>query len=226
MDGRDWLHAADLLRFLRLLGYGDRSRQDVRFRVPRKLQLSVHQQVGHRVLAPLAHLAVHLVPRLCVHSAWRQPVLTRTAHFQSACRMDTDRLLARCQLDVYGVGSVLWRAAHSGKEIPRRMDYAPAVRAAACLCAVFYRHRLGVLPQRFDGTGGAVPRQHVHFDGATQSVRNRISAAVLAVPAVWCCTVRAGIPASQVHPYMACTGVSGAGCPVHTVPDAPARQQL
>ena len=33
-------------------------------------------------------------------------------------------------------------------------------------------------------------------------------------------------PASQVHPYMACTGVSGAGCLVHAVPDAPARQQL
>ena len=112
------------------------------------------------------------------------------------------------------------------KEIPRRMDYAPAVRAAAPLRAVFHRHRLGVLPQRFDGTGGAVPRQHVHFDGTAQSIRNRISVAVLAVPAVRCCTVRAGVPASQVHPYMACTGVSGAGCLVHAVPDAPARQQL
>lgn len=130
------------------------------------------------------------------------------------------------KLDVYGVGSVLWRTAHSGKEIPRRTDCAPAVRAAACLCAVFHRHRLGVLPQRFDGTGGAVPRQYVHLNGAAQSVRNRISAAVLAVLAVRCCTVRAGVPASQVHPYMACTGVSGAGCLVHAVPDAPARQQL
>ena len=97
-------------------------------------------------------------------------------------------------------GLYYWRAAHSGKEIPRRMDYAPAVRAAAPLRAVFHRHRLGVLPQRFDGTGGAVPRQHVHFDGAAQSVRNRISAAVLAVPAVRCCTVRAGVPASQAPP--------------------------
>lgn len=90
----------------------------------------------------------------------------------------------------------------------------------------FYRHRLGVLPQRFDGTGGAVPRQYVHLGGAAQPIRNRISAAVLAIPAVRCCTVRAGVPASQVHPYLACTGVSGTGCPVHTVHDAPARQQL
>lgn len=90
----------------------------------------------------------------------------------------------------------------------------------------FHRHRLGVLPQRFDGTGGAVPRQHVHLDGAAQSVRNRISAAVLAIPAVRCCTVCAGVPASQGLPCMARAGVSGAGCPVHTVHDAPARQQL
>ena len=90
----------------------------------------------------------------------------------------------------------------------------------------FYRHRLGVLPQRFDGTGGAVPRQYVHLGGAAQPIRNRISAAVLALPAVRCCIVRTGIPASQGLPCMACTGVSGAGCPVHTVHDAPARQQL
>ena len=40
MAGRGLLHAADLLRFLRLLGHGHRARADVRLPVPREFPLA------------------------------------------------------------------------------------------------------------------------------------------------------------------------------------------
>ena len=56
------LHLPDLLRLLRILRHGNRSRKDDRLPVPRKLQLSVHIEKHNRILAPLAHLARHMVP--------------------------------------------------------------------------------------------------------------------------------------------------------------------
>ena len=186
----------------------------------------LHQQVSHRVLAPLAYLAVHLVPRLCVHSAGRQRC-SPAAYFQSACRMDDDRLLARCQLDVYGIGSVLFGVLLIlEKEIPRRMDYAPAVRAAACLCAVFLSSSAGCSSAaiRWDWqcsiSAACSPRRC-----PSQPVRNRISAAVLAIPAVRCCIVRTVFPRLR-HPYLACTGFPVLAGLFTAVPDAPARQRL
>ena len=67
------LHAADLLRLLRLLGHGDRPRPDVRLPLSGELPLAVHRRQRAGVLAALAHLAVVLVPRLPLHAARRQP---------------------------------------------------------------------------------------------------------------------------------------------------------
>ena len=67
------LHAADLLRLLRLLGHGDRPRPDVRLPLSRELPLAVRRRPASGVLAALAHLAVDLVPRLPLHPARRQP---------------------------------------------------------------------------------------------------------------------------------------------------------
>ena len=66
------LHAADLLRLLRLLRHGDRPDAHVRLPHPRELQLPVRRAQRARVLAALAHLAVELVPRLPLHPARRQ----------------------------------------------------------------------------------------------------------------------------------------------------------
>ena len=67
------LRLPDLLRLLRLLGHGDRPRADARLRLPEELRLALPVAVDHRVLAPLAHLAVHLAARLPLRPARRQP---------------------------------------------------------------------------------------------------------------------------------------------------------
>ena len=56
------LHAADLLRLLRLLRHGDRARAHARVHVPRELRLPLHVAIDPRVLAALAHLTLELVP--------------------------------------------------------------------------------------------------------------------------------------------------------------------
>ena len=62
----------DLLRLQRLLGHGDRPRSDARLRVRQELRLALPRAVDHRVLAPLAHLAVDLAARLPLRAARRQ----------------------------------------------------------------------------------------------------------------------------------------------------------
>ena len=73
LDRRARLHRPDLLRLLRLLRHGDRPRPDVRLPVAGELRPAVLGGVDHRLLAPLAHVAVALVPRLRLHPARRQP---------------------------------------------------------------------------------------------------------------------------------------------------------
>ena len=69
------LRVPDLLRLLGLLGHGDRSWQDDRLPVHRKLRLPLHIKEHHRVLAALAYVAQYVVPRLCVYPTRRQPLL-------------------------------------------------------------------------------------------------------------------------------------------------------
>ncbi len=70
---RGLLHAADLLRLLRLLGHGDRPRADVRLPLPGELPLALRRGERAGLLAALAHLALDLVPRLPLRAARRQP---------------------------------------------------------------------------------------------------------------------------------------------------------
>ena len=74
------LHAADLFRFLRLLRYGHRARADVRVPLPGELPLALHCRFRPGVLAPLAHVAVVLVPRLPLRPARRQPRRARKTY--------------------------------------------------------------------------------------------------------------------------------------------------
>ncbi len=62
-----------LLRLLRLHGHRDRARAADGLRLPAELQQSAALPVVPRVLAPLAHDAVALRPRLRLHPARRQP---------------------------------------------------------------------------------------------------------------------------------------------------------
>ena len=51
LDRHTRLHFPDLLRFLRLLGHGDRARKHARLQVPRKLRLPLYVKKHHRILA-------------------------------------------------------------------------------------------------------------------------------------------------------------------------------
>ena len=64
---RLWLCAANLLRLLRLQRHGHRHRPPVRIPLPAQLPLALQVGLHHRVLATLAHLALHLAARLSLY---------------------------------------------------------------------------------------------------------------------------------------------------------------
>ena len=74
------------------------------FEIPEELRLAVPGRKHHRVLAALAHLALHLVARLSLHSAGRQPKGTAPHLRQPGGGHAPGRPLARRELDVRRVG--------------------------------------------------------------------------------------------------------------------------
>ena len=76
-----------------------RHQPDAQLRLP--LLLARHR----RVLATVAHLAHHLVPRLPLHPAGREPRHPPDEHPQHLRHLPCERLLARCQLDLPHLGS-------------------------------------------------------------------------------------------------------------------------
>jgi len=68
------LRVPDLLRFLRVQRHRYRRRQAIRVRVTRELRPPLPGGQSARVLAAVAHLAVHVAARLPVHPPWRKSV--------------------------------------------------------------------------------------------------------------------------------------------------------
>ena len=100
------LHAADLLRLLRLLRHGHRPRPDVRLPISRKLPVAVHRRHGAGLLAPLAHVAVDLVPRLPLRPARRQSAVVHASVRQPGHRLLPVRPVARGELELRDLGPV------------------------------------------------------------------------------------------------------------------------
>ena len=108
---RHRVRLSDLLRLQRLLRHGDRTRPDARVRLPQELRLAVQVAVHHRVLAPLAHLAVLVAARLPVRSARRQPERPGP-HLRQPDARDADwRPLARRRLELRRLGRAARRFA-------------------------------------------------------------------------------------------------------------------
>ena len=124
------LHAADLLRFLRLLRHGDRPRAHVRLPVPRELPVPLHRRHRAGVLAALAHVALDLVPRLPLRAARRQPRRTGADLPQSGHGVLPVRPLARRELELRHLGPVPRRRSwcSSGSGSRRAAQAAAAVR--------------------------------------------------------------------------------------------------
>ena len=97
---RHRLRLPDLLRFQRLLGHGDRPRPDARLRVRQELRLALPVAVDHRVLAPLAHLALDLAARLPLRAARRQPQRASSHLRQPLHRHAARRPVARRRVEL------------------------------------------------------------------------------------------------------------------------------
>ena len=75
------------------------------FRFPENFDAPVLVALDHRLLAPLAHVAVPLVPRLRVHLARRQPRRSRQDLPQPLHRVLPHRPVARRRVDVRDLGA-------------------------------------------------------------------------------------------------------------------------
>ena len=104
LGGHRRLCLPDLLRLLRLLRHGDRPGPDAGLRLRQELRFAVPVAVDHRILAALAHLAVHLAARLPLHPAGRQPE-GAAAHLRQSDDGDgARRALARRLLEFRDLG--------------------------------------------------------------------------------------------------------------------------
>ncbi len=93
--GHIGIRLPNLLRFLGVLGHCGGERAAVRDPAFAELRLSVLRPDSVRVLAALAHLALHVVPRLCVHPAGGQPDNAGSNRLESPFHSLDQRALAR-----------------------------------------------------------------------------------------------------------------------------------
>src|SRR5262249_34258436 len=154
---RRLLHAADLLRLLRLLRHGHRPGTPVRLRLSRELPASLRGRQRAGVLAPLAHLAVLLVPRLPLRPPGRQPRGSGAPVRQPRERLLPLWALARGQLELRGLGAVPRQLPRDREAGGRRLDPPPAEAAAPRLPAARRHGGMGLLPRRHPRPGPPLP---------------------------------------------------------------------
>ena len=87
------------------------------FRFAEKLRPSLRFGQRDGVLAQVAYFARHLVPRLPVHPARREPRQPPALAFEPADRLDGDRAVARRGMELRRLGPLVCGAAHTGKAV-------------------------------------------------------------------------------------------------------------
>ena len=102
-----------------------------RLQLPEQFQLPLHRRVDHRVLAPLAHLPVDLVPRLPLHPARRQPARRRPHLRQPADRVPLCGLWHGAAWTF-----VLWGAAHGAFLVLERLGLGRLVARVPPPCSM------------------------------------------------------------------------------------------
>lgn len=122
--------------FFRVQRYGDRSRTHVRVPLHGELQLSVYLAERDGVLAAVAYLPRHLVPRLCLYPAGRQPGHAAALGVQSLRCLGAHGHLARCELDVLLLGPLVLRAAARGETHRLPRETGPLAHVYALLAIV------------------------------------------------------------------------------------------
>ena len=115
-----------------------------------------------RVLAPLAHLALHLVPRLRLHPARRQPRRAAALARQPVRHVPRERAVARRELDVRDLGRAAWRVSSSRRSSRPMCGRVSAARSAPSdirRCSRAWQ--IGVTFVARDGGVGVLPRRVV-----------------------------------------------------------------
>ncbi len=82
--------------------------------IPAAVQFQLALQGGqhHRILAAVAHLAIHIPARLSLYPAWRQSAWRNAALHQYLHHDAAWRLMARRELDIRDLGRVAWHLSH------------------------------------------------------------------------------------------------------------------
>ena len=112
------LRPANLLRLLRLFGHGHRHRPAAGLPLPQELRRPLQVGHHHRILAAVAHLALHMAARLPLHFAGRQPQ-RQTAHLRQPAHHDAaGRTVARRRRPLHPLG----RAARRGAGAAQALD--------------------------------------------------------------------------------------------------------
>ena len=140
MAWRRRIRPADLFRFQRLYEHGDRARPDDGLPPSAQFRHALHRALHRRILAALAHLAVALVPRLPLHSAWRQSPWPAPNISQSRYRIFLVRPVAwrRWTFILWGMyHGMLLVIERLGLETALRKTPAPIQHAYALLAVVF-----------------------------------------------------------------------------------------
>ncbi len=119
------------------------------FTFPENFRLSLYLPLDYGVLAALAHVSGHLVPRLRIYPPGRFAVRYGAANLQHPDRLGADGALARRGLELRRMGALLRPASDAGKAL-----FAPMARTRAALRRppvrpLFYRPRLGAVQQPF-----------------------------------------------------------------------------
>ena len=103
--GQPALQRPDLCRLRGLLADGHRRGKGLRHRACRELPPPLFCRQRHRLLAPLAHLALHLAQGLHLHPARRQPMREAPLLLEHPRDVPRQRHLARRQLDLHRLGT-------------------------------------------------------------------------------------------------------------------------
>src|SRR5262249_7769788 len=103
---RDGVRLSAVLRLLGLLGHGHRAGAHAGIRLPEELRFPLQGGLHYRLLATLAHLAVHLAEGLPLHPARRESPYGGADVLQSAGCDASGRILAWGTVDVPDLGGV------------------------------------------------------------------------------------------------------------------------
>ena len=142
---------------------------------------SLYFREYHGVLATVAHFPVQLVPGLRLYPTGRQPLLPGAKHFQSVCGLVPHRSVARCQLEFYLLGSLVFPAAHRGKISLGHLSGAISAAVPAPLYHDSGSIQLGAVPGRYPIRRTGILRRHVRQQRCSHRRECRLlSAGILA----------------------------------------------